>query len=708
MTILGDTYRTRMAKRGFAFHPSAIALPGISSTLDDRRSKKAFVESHLKETPGHSTFEEISTRKVVTVSKPLSVSHSFELVDEKGTLLPPKIESSLEHLTKSRPRSPGRRIPTTFARRKSRDLNIETSELYDYTLGVETAYGTPPGSKQSNNKLNFEDSQQQERVNSTGVINTSTSLSPVNLATTGELANSTVVKPVPMSALQTNTSTSLFTSRSNQNNHPQNGLSSSSSSQKDLSGMDGYTVNAMSNDELMRTKATLNGSKYGFTNESESNSDSDDVPPPPPPIPPPLNGAESAGETAMNQSSGPIHKSPDTRPKLANNEHEESRISKSTDITGKSYPGHSFSDLSDWPRTRDLNRTSGSSQSDTGKVASFSKPISPAVSKPSIWQAKDTTGRSTSDRRRRFKPVAIPSASEITDENESLSKTLPETKVLTNNSSDKLTGTFPGISTGVSLYDSWLLSRNSKESGRHQVAGVSVPGNTQATPVSTKSDFEKARDVFISNNESIEKSEQQGLNGRKVTSLKASNPKIDKSIGVTHMLSSKDDVFYNVDQEMEHLDQPDRVNNLLIRNLSLERSQTPSPEPPVVIEYDTEGFDGGNTDYTSGIVHHSSDQYMKQLEGAEWLEENESFEDQTGPPSSQFVSHLGSNLLDPGVVIEYDDGSDLDDLSENLDIDQAEEHSDQPTMNFPSKGNDILLVDQMGKCFGSYSIMYVR
>lgn len=106
-----------MAKR--TLPPSAFALPGLA-----KDSKKPFGVSSTREGFGFSSANNVS-RTNARSSKLQNLNDSSSLVDGRGSLLPPQTEHTLENLTKTRPRSPGRRTPSPLARRKfEHDSNL--------------------------------------------------------------------------------------------------------------------------------------------------------------------------------------------------------------------------------------------------------------------------------------------------------------------------------------------------------------------------------------------------------------------------------------------------------------------------------------------------------------------------------------------------------------------------------------------------------
>ena len=109
-----------MAKR--TLPPSAFALPGLS-----KDTKKPFGVSSTRDGFGFSSANNVS-RANARVSKLDNSNDSTSLVDERGSFLPPHTDHTLENLTKTRPRNPGRRSPSPLARRKlEHDSNLSLS-----------------------------------------------------------------------------------------------------------------------------------------------------------------------------------------------------------------------------------------------------------------------------------------------------------------------------------------------------------------------------------------------------------------------------------------------------------------------------------------------------------------------------------------------------------------------------------------------------
>lgn len=92
--------------------PSAFALPGLS-----KDTTKRFGVSSARDGLGFSSANNVS-RTNTRGSKSDNSNDSTSLVDERGSLLPPHTNHTLENLTKTRPRSAGRRSPSPLARRK--------------------------------------------------------------------------------------------------------------------------------------------------------------------------------------------------------------------------------------------------------------------------------------------------------------------------------------------------------------------------------------------------------------------------------------------------------------------------------------------------------------------------------------------------------------------------------------------------------------
>ena len=102
--------------------PSAFALPGLS-----KDTKKPFGVSSTRDGFGFSSANNVS-RTNARVSKLDNSNDSTSLVDERGSFLPPHTDHTLENLTKTRPRNPGRRSPSPLARRKlEHDSNLSLS-----------------------------------------------------------------------------------------------------------------------------------------------------------------------------------------------------------------------------------------------------------------------------------------------------------------------------------------------------------------------------------------------------------------------------------------------------------------------------------------------------------------------------------------------------------------------------------------------------
>lgn len=628
--------------------------------------------------------------------------HLSSLADKDGALLPPKFESSLKHPTKTRPRSPGRRKPSSSARRNLKELIAENSELCDNAIGVLEVYGSStssPGSKQVEAKLNFVDSRPRETADSKDVVTKSrqTNVNTIDLKTSKSSSSSA---KVTMSAVQTSGSASLFTSRSDKNVRRQNGSPSSLPSKQD--GRQNGSQCEYSKQNFIRTKSEFHDDNYLFDTRSDS-SDIDDVPPPPPPISLPLiDDNEGLNndihiQPLMASDTDRIITPTNTRLKELNEEYELHTLGTSSTNNIEKHLSTVSSGLIA-KQTDDFNRTSRlpvqlhsdpKSTSANSKLSKFSNPTSPPtiLPKSSIWQTKDPTGQSKSDRRRRFKPVSIPDESELAEEpNENLSKTLQETnsKAMYSNSSDKFGGTFPGLTKGVSLYDSWILSRNSKESGRHSANNTSAKSaNTEEKIISSKTNFEKARDVFSKNKETTKLPDNENFN----ETLKTSDFQSSNSDTTADVMMNVEDDGNDIDTEMEQLDQPADGNSLLTRNLSCgEVYTTASEKPAVVIEYDSDHADHNTTDdSTSDTAESGAEQDVMHVKDVECADK--SSEGSESSPIHQLSS------IEPRIIIEYDDGSDADyDQNETLKAEEVYKAVDSSRNE-----NKDLFVDEMGK-----------
>ena len=106
-----------MAKR--TLPPSAFALPGLS-----KDTKKPFGASSTRDGFGSRSANNVP-RTNARGSKLDNSNDSTSLVDERGSFLPPFTDHTLENLTKTRARSPGRRTPSPLARRNfEHDFNL--------------------------------------------------------------------------------------------------------------------------------------------------------------------------------------------------------------------------------------------------------------------------------------------------------------------------------------------------------------------------------------------------------------------------------------------------------------------------------------------------------------------------------------------------------------------------------------------------------
>lgn len=136
----------KMAKRPLP--SSAFALPGLSKP----DTKKPCGISYTKST-GHS--KNLSTKKE---NGPVedNFHSSPSLVDGKGSLLPLQTKHTLDNLTKTRPRNPGRRSPSPLARRKFEQdsLGSESVLLSKSSLEADSSKKSNHHRDVSNDRLN--------------------------------------------------------------------------------------------------------------------------------------------------------------------------------------------------------------------------------------------------------------------------------------------------------------------------------------------------------------------------------------------------------------------------------------------------------------------------------------------------------------------------------------------------------------------------
>ena len=113
-----------MAKRNLP--SSAFALPGLTTTGTGSR-KPLGIHNTKQIDDGYSFIPTTNVAQKYENSDQLN--DRITLVDDQGVLLAPQTAHTLEHLTKSRPRSSGRRSPSPFARRKFDDSGNANGSL---------------------------------------------------------------------------------------------------------------------------------------------------------------------------------------------------------------------------------------------------------------------------------------------------------------------------------------------------------------------------------------------------------------------------------------------------------------------------------------------------------------------------------------------------------------------------------------------------
>ena len=347
---------------------------------------------------------------------------ALSLVDENGLFLPPRSEQSLEHLTKSRPRSHGRRSPSPSARRKF--------ETPDY----------------------------------------------------GSFSINDVVKPVAQT--------------------PGSEIGKDSSPERK-----GRRLSSSSNSESRERKSR--GKKYvSVKNDLKGNRDFGDLPPPLPLSPPPLDGIPSDPEKESRNfvvdelKTSVIRKFPSSSASATQTNNSSSMSTKmdlprvGVDIspsrntvfnsegnTGR-IPVSNLPNLSGDSFSKN-NRTDLSKGSSYDRQASFDSGINSLVSQSPKYQRRSVElEKSSSTRRRRFKPVAIPDASEADAQ---LFETLPHSVESSSQSDifmvDKLNRTFPRATTSKSLFETWLeSSQGRKYTERGSVGHNDVTSATTPIP----------------------------------------------------------------------------------------------------------------------------------------------------------------------------------------------------------------------------------
>lgn len=642
-----------MAKPLRVLHPNAIFLPGILSISEDhgKGSEKNEFDVHLDKT---STFCEsekhltpAKTQKVNTKPKTQPENDSFELVDRNRSLLPPKFYSSLKHPTKSRPRSPGRRKPTISTRS---NFGVESSnKVYDYAVDIDSTYGS---SNESEVKVKL-DIQPQFTAHSR-VVGTTSRISDVSsIDTKTSNISSSFAEQDTMSAMQTNACASIFTAKSDINTRFENGSPESLHAEDVKASED---LCEQSRDSSTKTKSEIQGDNYVFTTNRS--------------ISPPL--IDDNDEASFDNQIAEKSQSERQTGEIASNK------------CVKSFNGqHSLLNEKQFDSLKSI----GDTDSTSVKIALLSKPIS------SIWQTKDSTGYSKSDRRRRFKPVNIPCASEITEKNTKLSNTLPDKDSVISNSSDKLSGTFPGQSKGVSLYDSWLLSR--KESGNLSSVADSAAGKTDTMFISNESNFDKAicnhkNDIT---SQSLQIIEQNSFSERKVESHETNDSEFKTENNMNAMQSTNDKNVngIGVDEITTEFDQLAGSDISLTRNVSHEQKHTLLHQS-VIKEYESDGYEYKLSDNLSNTVRNFSDQDMIHKTDLE-IAENSSDASECSP--------IHKVTDKPNIIIEYDNESDVDEQNETLkradNIERDEYFPQQQSTRFSRIENEKLTENEVGK-----------
>ena len=631
-----------MAKR--TLPPSAFALPGLS-----KDTKKPFSVTSTRDGFGFSSANNVS-RTNARGSKSDNSNDSTSLVDERGSLLPPQTNHTLENLTKTRPRSPGRRSPSPLARRRFE---------HDSSLGL----SSEPNKPQTSIKDHKDVYSLKERLNASpslilsndvGLSVSSSELSPVMSRASPRIGNENrrnrpEVPPKPdRTRIRANGDVKAEKSVSNATrvlNDPKilfdegdhNGQPPLPSSPPPLE--DDEILGSLANDTLNEEfKHSLKASKFAKTAIT----------------------AEKTNFDSSTKVGNPI-KSPsevDGLNRTTNDYSTSSRIAKwqgygrnsSEDRLALSMPkfGASIPKIG----TGIPERQSSLDSAVTSRLSKYETPYSSRQRNP--------VEKSLSANRRRFKPVTLTESEKSNLENseESINSSVDLHKANTNQNRPTYER-LRDIQTGKSSIDSLPRDRNKGTDV------VSQPFRLSGSTIEHANSFLSGENVKMIAGQSS------------VPSVTSSGIKIDKS-GPRPGLSDLSSV-----------------------------RRTTSPEPSVVVEYDNSNYtervsDGESnrniTPVSSDVRTSNRDESDALKSGSSIRSENEMKEnasdsDRNSKLTKQHGSLVGLTL--PRVVIEYDGVVVNDPLIDGYDTEETFDEGKKMMSSSVSEGQDSCIADEI-------------
>lgn len=620
-------------------HPSAFALPGLS-----KDTTKRFGVSSARDGLGFSSANNVS-RTNTRGSKSDNSNDSTSLVDERGSLLPPHTNHTLENLTKTRPRSPGRRSPSPLARRKFEN---------DSSLGL----SSEPNKPQTSIKDHKDVYSMKERLNASPALILSNDV--------GLSVSSSELSPVMSRA-------STRIGNENRANRPEV-----------LPKPDRTRIRA--NGDVMAEKSVsnatrvLNDPKILFEDEGDHSG-----PPPLPSSPPPIEEDEFLGSLANDtlnkelkhslkasefaKTARTVEKTNfDLSTKGANPIKSPSEVNGLNRTTNDNYS--SSSRIAKWQgygRNSSEDRLASSmpkiragvSKIGTGipdRQSSLDSAVTSRLSKyetPYSSRQRKPVEKSLSANRRRFKPVTLTESEKSTSENSKESENSADLHKANANQNTPTHERLHDIRTGKSSIDSLPRDHNKRTDVVSQPSRLS--GSTS---------FLSGENVrMISGQSSVPSVASSGIN-------------IDKSMprpGFSDLSSLR---------------------------------RTTSSEPSVVVEYDSNNYtervsDGESnrnaTSVSSDVRTSNRDESNQFKSGSSIISENEIKEgasDSDG--NSKLTKRHGSlGLTLPRVVIEYDGVVVNDPLIDGYDTEETSDEGKKMMSSSISEAQDSYIADEI-------------
>lgn len=622
-------------------HPSAFALPGLS-----KDTTKRFGVSSARDGLGFSSANNVS-RTNTRGSKSDNSNDSTSLVDERGSLLPPHTNHTLENLTKTRPRSPGRRSPSPLARRKFEN---------DSSLGL----SSEPNKPQTSIKDHKDVYSMKERLNASPALILSNDV--------GLSVSSSELSPVMSRA-------STRIGNENRANRPEV-----------LPKPDRTRIRA--NGDVMAEKSVsnatrvLNDPKILFEDEGDHSG-----PPPLPSSPPPIEEDEFLGSLANDtlnkelkhslkasefaKTARTVEKTNfDLSTKGANPIKSPSEVNGLIRTTNDNYS--SSSRIAKWQgygRNSSEDRLASSmpkiragvSKIGTGipdRQSSLDSAVTSRMSKyetPYSSRQRKPVEKSLSANRRRFKPVTLTESEKSTSENSKESENSADLHKANANQNTPTYERLHDIQTGKSSIDSLPRDHNK---------GTDVV--SQPSRLSGSTSFLSGENVrMISGQSSVPSVASSGIN-------------IDKSTcrprpGFSDLSSLR---------------------------------RTTSPEPSVVVEYDSNNYtervsDGESnrnaTSVSSDVRTSNRDESNQFKSGSSIISENEIKEGASDSDrNSKLTKRHGSlGLTLPRVVIEYDGVVVNDPLIDGYDTEETSDEGKKMMSSSISEAQDSYIADEI-------------